>query len=179
MKKQLITTVTVLLISLSAMGQNIIYKGDKQYQATSTWTFKCENYTWTGGLEVQIAKTTTGGYLRLSIDVPDNIFFIGGGAYIFLTDGSTITCSDKGIKDNVDQQSVVLYVFTQAEMDRLKTLDIQKIRFSVKAKSGTYGGPTGNYTANNKKNVINFSIYGKIKEKDYYETSVEVTSLFE
>lgn len=179
MKKEILTVLVSLLISLTSMGQNIIYKGDKQYPATNPWTFKCENYAWTGDLEVQIAKTATGGYLRLSIDVPDNIFFIGGNAYIFLTDGTTITCSDKGIKDNVDQQSVVLYVFTQAEMDKLKTLDIQKIRFSVKAKSGTYGGPTGNFTANNKKNVYNFSIYGDKKEKDYYETSVEVSSLYE
>lgn len=179
MKKEILTVLVCLLISLTSMGQNIIYKGDKQYTATNPWTFICENYSWKGDLEVQIAKTATGGYLRLSIDVPDGIFFIGGNVYIFLKDGTTITCSDKGIKDNVDQQSVVLYVFTQAEMDKLKTLDIQKIRFSVKAKSGTYGGPTGNFTANNKKNVYNYSFYGEKKEKDYYETSGEVSSLYE
>jgi len=179
MKKELFTVLIVFCISLNSMGQNIIFKGDKQFPATNSWTFKCENYSWTGDLEVQIAKTATGGYLRLSIDVPINIFFIGGPVYIFLNDGSTITCSDKGIKDNVDQQSVVLYVLTQAEMDKLKTLDIQKVRFSVKAKSGTYGGPTGNFTANNKKNTYNFLLYGEKKEKDYYETSIEVSSLYE
>lgn len=167
--KNSLTIITFVLISLNAMGQNFIYKGDKQYQATNTWTFECENYFWHGDLEVQIAKSTTGGYLRLSVNVPPSgIYSISGPAYIYLTDGSMITCSDKGIKDNVDQQAVALYSFTQAEMDRLKTLDIQKIRFTLKNNvSSPFEKNSNNYTGKNTK-----------KEANYYQTSYEVTSLF-
>lgn len=181
MKKRLLTILTIFFFSLQSIGQNIIYKGDKQFPATHAWKFECANYSWTGDIEVQIAKTATGGYLRLSIDVPDKIFFIGGPVYVFLTDGSRITCSDKGIKDNIDQQSVALYVFTKEEMDKLQSLDIQKLRFSIKSRPGTSGGPTGSFTANNKKFVrlsLTSSSFPELSEKDYYETSKEVSSLY-
>lgn len=184
MNFKIILIIPILLFSLNVLGQNIIYKGNKQYSATKTWLFKCENYSWTGDLEVQIAKTFEGGYLRLSIDVPDEMFFIGGPVYVFLADGSMITCSDKGIRDNVDGKSIALYVFIKSEIEKLKILDIQKIRFTVRDISGVNGGPTGNFTAKNKIDVYGLSLNSiykgpKIEEKDHYETSVEVTKLFE
>ena len=89
-----------------------------------------------------------------------------------------ITCSDKGIRDHVDQKSIVLYVLTLAEIEKMKSLNIQKIRFTIKAKQGVYGGDTGNYTAENKKNLYGgYSLDGE-KVKNYYETSEEITALF-
>ena len=179
MKNYLITAIAVLSISLNALSQNVIYKGDQQYPATNSWNFKCESYFGDGGLDVQIAKTVNGGYLMLSINVPATSFFIGGPVYLFLTDGSIVTCTDKGIKDNVDKKSIVLYVFNHAEMDKLKILDIQKIRFSVKQDMGPYGESIENYTATNKRDSYRYSIQGGSKEKDYYETSRAVALLLE
>jgi hypothetical protein len=153
----------VTLFSLSLAAQNLIYKGDNPYPATSTWHFQCEHYDYP--LEVQIAKTSTGGYLRIATEVLDQIFYIGGSAFVLLDDGSMITCTDKGVRDYVDEKSVALYSFTQAEMDRLMTMNIQTIRFSIKAPKGLVGGNAGSYTAENSKYSPD-------------QTAVEISSLY-
>ncbi|MBP6721734.1 MAG: hypothetical protein KA239_05400 [Bacteroidia bacterium] len=163
MKSLLLFSMTMLLFAFSVIGQNFIYKGDQPYLATNTWLFQCEHYDYP--LEVQIAKTSTGGYLRIATEVLDQIFYIGGSAFVLLDDGSMITCTDKGVRDYVDEKSVALYSFTQAEMDRLKTMNIQTIRFSIKAPKGLVGGNAGSYTAENSKYSPD-------------QTAVEISSLF-
>jgi hypothetical protein len=178
--------ILIFLTSIMSFGQNIIYKGNKKYIATDIWTFKCENYFWVGDLDVQIAKTNEGGYLKLSIEVPTNSEYIGSSVFIFLEDGAVITCSDKGIKDYLDKQSVVLYILTQSEMEKLKSFEINKIRFKIKTKYSKYNQDPGSFTAYNQKEVKNQILHNLLdkydnakKDIDYYETSIGVSALYE
>lgn len=173
MKKQLIF-IFIILFSLTATSQNIIYKGDKQFSATEQWVFECSLEAGIGNLDVQIAKNETGGYLKLGIYSNDNWNYIGGNVSVFLEDGSIINCTDKKIRDEVDGKSIALYSFTNSEMEKLKELDILKIRFIIKAKPGVYGSNAVNFTAKNikSKSFLNDDV-------EYFDTSESVKLLYE
>lgn len=173
MKNLILTTILTLTTCLTVFGQNYIYKGDNQYESTSSWKFELNGRYWTGDPEFTVAKHTNGGYLMISIEVPFKQHYIGGTVTIFLSEGSTIKCTDKGIRDHVDNKSIALYNFTKAEIELLKQYRITRIRFSI------MGEMEGNqtFTADNKK--MTFSYFGSGKEKDYYETNIEISELFE
>jgi hypothetical protein len=170
-KKIILVTLLNFLFLWSVEGQqNYIYHNNKKYISTPTWTFGINGTSWgSGNLEVSIGKNTTGGYLMLQTEVPFENNYIGGTVYIFLSDGSTITCGDKGIRDFVDNKSVVLYVFSEDEMTRLKTFYISKIRFTIKPVDGGFNGTK---TCDNKTFV-----YGT--GKDHVETDIEISKLYE
>lgn len=173
MNKQ-IAYIIILLFSLNCISQNTIYKGNKSFSATEQWVFECSLEAGIGNLDVQIAKNENGGYLKLGIYLNDNWNYIGGNVSVFLEDGSIITCTDKGTRDEVDGKSIALYSFTNSEMEKLKELDILKIRFIIKAKPGVYGSNSGNYTA---KNIKSKSFLND--EVEYFDTSESVKLLYE
>lgn len=173
MKNLILTTILTVTTCLTVFAQNYIYRGDKQYEATSSWEFELNGHYWTRNPEFTVAKHPNGGYLMISIEVPFNQHYIGGTVTIFLSDGSTIKCTDKGIRDHVDNKSIALYNFTKTEIDLLKQNRITRIRFSIMG--GMEGAQT--FTCDNKKRT--YSFYGPGKEKDYFETDVEITQLFE
>lgn len=166
-----------LMISLTVEAQNYIYKGDRQYPATETWDFG--SYP---GLKAAIAKHSNGGYLMLTQYVPFKSHYIGGTVTVFLSNGALIKCTDKGIKDHVDGNSIALYNFTKSEIEQLKEHRIVRIRYSII----TPGFGAENYTADNKKDYLRDSILlsdgtitGNPNSKGYYETDVEVSELYD
>jgi hypothetical protein len=163
-----------MLLSLNCIGQNTVYKGNKTFTATEQWNFECSLEAGIGNLDVQIAKKENGGYLKLDVYSNGSWNYIGGNVTIFLEDGSIITCTDKGIRDEVDGKSIALYSFTNTEMEKLKELDILKIRFSIKAKPGVYDSIAGNYTA---KNIKSKSFLDD--DVEYFDTSESVKLLYE
>ena len=109
MKRAIFTATLVTFFCVSAISQNYIYKGDNQYESTSGWEFKMNGSYWSGNPEFTVAKHSNGGYLMIAINVPFKSHYIGGTVLVFLDDGSTIKCTDKGVRDHVDNQSVALY----------------------------------------------------------------------
>tara|TARA_R110002049_G_scaffold52635_1_gene147098 strand:+ start:127 stop:651 length:525 start_codon:yes stop_codon:yes gene_type:complete len=172
MKQRLLSTIFIIFLSLSVQSQNYIYKGDNQYKATDSWAFKLNATYWTGNPEFTIAKNENGtGYLMIAINVPFKSHHVNGTTLIFLNNGSTIKCFDKGVRDHLNKQSLVIYNLTKEEIESLKSSRISSIRFSIK------GGIEGeqSFTADNKKPMLR--LIGS-KEKDYYETDVEISKLF-
>jgi hypothetical protein len=122
-----------------------------------------------GTVEVSIAKTASGGYLMLSTSTPWAHEYIAGTVLIFLSDVSTITCTDKGIRDRVDGESKALYYLTADEMSTLSQTNISKIRFSIKdSMMKSSESLTG----------INGAPYSVSDELEY-NTSEDVSSLYE
>ena len=78
MKYNLFLIISLLSFSIASAQDVMTVKGGKQYTSTPVWNFFCENYAYDGDLEVQIAKTETGGILRLTIDVSNSSLIIGG-----------------------------------------------------------------------------------------------------
>jgi hypothetical protein len=167
----LLLTITLFLCA-NTFAQNYIYKGDNKYESTKSWEFKLNGSYWTSNPEITIAKHSNGGYLMISIDVPFSENKIGGTLFVFLIDGSVIKCTDKGIRDHVDNKSIALYNFTKTEMERLTQNRITKIRFSIISQMND----SETFTADNTKDDF---VYGSINEKKYYETDLEVSNLFE
>ena len=172
MKTFLLSLVLLLSFTLTTNAQNLIYKGNTQYQATENWNFKINGTAWSDDLEVTIGKNGEKGIIMLQTGVtPDS--YIGGNIYIFLSNGTKITCLDKKNRDNVDNKSIVIYDLTTNEVEMLKENYIMSIRFTIQPSS--HGGFNGNKTADNKINIFSFN---QSDDKNYIETDVKISELF-
>lgn len=156
MKKNLLILLITIMSALNLNAQNYIYHGDNQYESTSTWTFKLNGQYSTDVIELTIAKHSNGGYLMLSIEVPTNGIELVGTVYVFLENGSIIKCTDKNIKDYVDNKAIALYNYTMDEIEKLKESHISKIRFSMNTSES--------FTADNENQVSMKESLEKINE---------------
>lgn len=162
--------------SKTTFGQEkMTYKGSKQYPATASWDFICENYALTGITKVQIAKTDKGGTLKLAMQTTDSTFNIVGTVYIYLSDNSIIVCSDKGIRENIGDQIISYYSFSEIEINKLKKTDIESLRFNIKGNQKRFSSQTGNFTAFNKK--VSFKT-DDTKINRIYNTAQEISALY-
>lgn len=167
----------LFIVTLSATSQEVLsLKGSKNYRATKPWNFICENYALTGAATIQIAKTEKGGILKLAVETANPAFNIVGIVYVYLTDNIVLTCSDKGIRENIGNQMVSYYSFSPLEMNKLKSTDMQSIRFNIKGITTKFSSQTGNFTAVNKKTY--FSTTADNTKKNY-ATAAEITALYQ
>jgi hypothetical protein len=161
---------------MAVSSQEIMHTPNgKQYPATQKWDFICENYAFAGILKTQVARTDKGGLLQLAIQVNDPGFYIGGTVYLFLSNNTVITCTDKDIRENKNNQAIAYYIFSIPEMNRLKTSTITDIRFSIKGKESTFSSQIGYFTAKNKKKY--FADYNKAIQNNF-QTEAEIRSLY-
>ncbi len=160
-----------LVFANTINSQNYIYFGDNQYEATETWSFQDNMGTMTKYYpKITIAKKNNGGYFMMSISASFKSTYLTGTTIIFLNNGKTIKCFDKGIRDHLNERSIALYSLTNSEIELLKSARITQIRYAIKG--GGIGGETKSYTAANKKQI---TFGGGSKT---YETEKAVTELF-
>ncbi|MFV5687891.1 hypothetical protein ACM55M_04635 [Flavobacterium sp. ZT3R25] len=164
----------LFIATISATSQELLsFKGSKSYRATNSWNFICENYALTGAAAIQIAKTEKGEILKITIETTNPAFNIAGIVYVYLTDNMVIICSDKGIRENTENQIVSYYSFSALEMNKIKTTDIQSIRFNIKGNASKFNSQTGNFTAVNRK-----TYFSTTSDKKNYATAAEITALY-
>jgi hypothetical protein len=167
----------LLLVSYTVSSQELMsFNGHKDYKATNPWSFMCENYALTGLVNVQVAKMDTNGILKLSVETTNPKYSIAGTAYIYLTDNTIITCLDKGNSESNGNRIITYYSFSNSEMAKLKTTNIESIRFNIKGSYTPFGSPLGNFTAKNRTSKFE-STY--IKTNKNYETAKEIMSLYQ
>ena len=137
-----------------------------------------------GTLSVSFAKTSTGGLMLLSTSTAFAQMKIAGAVLIYLADGSTIKCTDKGVKDRVDGESKALYYLTDTELYNLSETGINKIRFAI-VQYG-FGQPSSeSYTASNPKKELYLStseFESPEPEDNYplkYNTPKDISGLYE
>ena len=152
--------------------ESIIFKG-KTFAATPVWNFFCDQYAFSPTLKIQIAKTAGGGILKLSIATSNNNLFIGDKVLLVLKDGSLIYCADKNDREISGTEKVTFYSLTVLEMNKLKTLNIENIRFQIVGKESKFGSKAGFFTASNKKDYI-----GNDENSLNFDTKTDVKSLF-
>ncbi|HOZ74140.1 MAG TPA: hypothetical protein PLS51_00550 [Flavobacterium sp.] len=162
-------------VLLPATAQTLTLKG-KTYPATDSWDFICEQYALSGSAQVQIAKTEKGGLLQLSVETANTANVISGTVYVFLADHSTITCSDKGIREIKDGQIMGYYMFTAAEINKLKTVEIASIHFNIKGNGQRFNSQLGNFTAVNRKTYFATAFD---KSKKSHDTAVAISKLYQ
>ena len=166
----------LLLVPLLAFSQNKMqYKHDKTYPATPNWNFISENYALTGDVMVQIAKVQTGGILKLAVSTTNPEFIIKGTVYIYLTDNTIITCTDKGDFESQGDTITSYFVLSNKEMQQIKKTNIQSIRFNIQGKSNSFSSQVGNFTAINKKSFYKTNYNNQI---EIFETAAAINSIY-
>jgi hypothetical protein len=158
------------------MSQNkMSIQGNKVYRGTEIWNFVSPNYALTGEVYVQIAKTDTGGILKLSVVTTSPEFVIKGTVYVYLANNTIITCVDKGTFDSTTNTITSYFTFSNSEMQQLKKYDIQSIRFNIEGKNTNFSSQIGNFTAINKQNYYSTSFNSELKT---FKTAKAVQLLF-
>ena len=161
-----------LLITHITFGQEkMILDNQKTIPSTEMWTFDCENYSYSGNLQVQIGNNLKGGTLLVQVKTSDSTFYIGGTVYLFLEDGNVITCTDKN-KHSIDGKMIQsYYVLTPTEINLLQKNKLTDVRFRINGNATQFSSPTGFFTAHNK--IRSFGLPDKT-----YDTVLAIKQLF-
>lgn len=171
-KKLLILPFLFLSILVNAQ-ESLNFKG-KTYPATQAWNFICENYALSGEANIQIAKTETGGLLRISVTTTDPKLQITGTTYIYLVDNTIIVCIDKKNTETAENKTATYFNLSAIEMNKLKKTDIQSIRFNISGATNKFSSQIGNFTAVNKKSYYATKFD---KSKNSFDTAAEIQAL--
>ncbi|MGM8363147.1 hypothetical protein ACSV4D_14635 [Flavobacterium sp. ARAG 55.4] len=164
-----------LFISFVVESQEIMTLKSKNYKATTAWSFITPNYALSNKIQVQIARTENGGILKLSAATTNTDFILSGTVYVYLSDNSFISCTDKGLFENSVNTLNSYFIFTAAEMNRLKKSNIESIRFNIKGNSNSFSSQTGNFTAINKQSYFTTAQSGS---RNTFETFKEIAQLY-
>ena len=149
MKNVLILT-AVLFTALNAIGQEFFFIGENSYPCTETFTLQ-SNKDSEPNLNVTFAKDSTIGLIIISRKTMYKVL-IREKLFIYLDDGSVISCNDKGNNDQVDFIASAVYSLTNEDLSKMKNSNINTIKYTLKNETDSYidmiGG--GNYSASNK-----------------------------
>jgi|SRR6218665_283181 len=167
--------IITLIFNFKLSAQEPLFFKGKPYAGTTAWNFLCENYALTGKTIIQIAKAEKGGVMKIAVATTASDFYIGGTAYIYLSDYSAIACTEKNLREKTENGTAAFYYLTESEMNRLKKLEIQSVRFNIRGKTNVFSSQTGNFTAVNKKSY--FGTFGK-DEENTFETAEEIALLY-
>jgi hypothetical protein len=130
LKLKFILFLALALISDLCYAQNTFFIGKQKFPSTEKISFKM-NAAGHYGFDFIIAKRQVGGLIALSTESMTGVL-IRGTAYLYLDDGSIITLVDRKIHDYVDNVATTVYYLTEAEVENLRSANINKIRFSLK-----------------------------------------------
>ena len=149
MKMILILTAT-LFTTLTAIGQEFFFIGENSYPCTETFTLQ-SNYDSESNLNVTFAKDDTMALIIVSRKTMSTVL-IREKLFIYLDDGSVISCIDKGNNDQVDFIASAVYSLTDEELSKMKNSNINTIKYTLKSETDSYINMTGggNYSASNK-----------------------------
>ncbi len=152
MKKNLLLSIVSLtfIITSNLSAQNQIYIiGQKKYECTKTSTLK-SNASFGYDLDVTIAKNESAALLIVNAETD---ILIKGELIIYLEDGNVINCVDRKKYDQVDNTSTNIYSLTSGEIEKIKSSNIAKIRFSLKCGECIESSEEGNYSVSNKESI--------------------------
>ncbi len=171
-QKKLIIFLLLVISSVSAQNQMSFVDG-KTYEATQEWNFPSEKYAY-GQFLFQIAKTPTGGILKITAEVSNTLFYIGGNVYIDFEDTNFIICTDKNIRAIEGNKVISYYRLTAKEMESLKIKPILNIRFRIIGDQTEFSSKTGHFTVYN-----HTKSFTKILQTAFkYDTHIEVLNLY-
>ncbi|MDB5274163.1 MAG: hypothetical protein JWO58_2530 [Chitinophagaceae bacterium] len=150
MKKAFILTLTLLTLNSSA--QNLFFIGEKGYPSAESFSLSQNTEgNFEGGLQCVIARKGSTGIIAFSLKTMTEVV-IGGNVTMYLNDGSTITLIDRSIYDYVDETATTVYYLTTNEIEKLKKVNLNKVRYALKC-IGCISSEEGNFTASNKTDV--------------------------
>jgi hypothetical protein len=148
--KRLLFLILLSLFAINARTQNLFFLGDKSYPCTSSFGLTSNSDFGNNGLSVLIAKDVGKALIALEIETMGPVY-IRGKAMIYLEDGTVISLTDRLIYDRVDNKSTTVFYLTLDEIKKLKTSNINTIRYSLKCGAGCQmSTEEGDFSSSNK-----------------------------
>ena len=151
MKRILLIITLVLAFPTYTIAQNFTFIGEKSYASTERFILQSNSdKEEISDLNLVFAKDGVSPMIIVSSKLTD-VVKIANKLIIYLDDGTVVSCTDRGINDNVDDVATSAYRLTSSEVGRMVKSNINTIRFEVVCPiCGPFNLWEGVYSASNK-----------------------------
>jgi len=143
------TLVILFFVGQNNAQQTMKMQNGQQFTATEQWEFVANSYVYDNNPKIQIAKTATGGLIKVSVKVSSEKLYVGERIFIILKDNSLIYCTDKGKREFADGVASTYFVLTPKEIIQLKNQEISDVRFKILGIRKSFDSQIGMFTSSN------------------------------
>lgn len=136
---------------LNASAQNFAFIGENSYPSTERFELQSNSdKEEISNLNLVFAKDRISPMIIVSSKLTD-VVKIANKLIIYLDDGTVISCTDRGINDNVDDVATSAYRLTPSEISKMKKSNINTVRYEIVCPiCGVLNIWEGVYSASNK-----------------------------
>ena len=151
MKRLVFILTLVLAFSAKMNAQNFTFIGENSYPSTERFELQSNSdKEEISNLNLVFAKDGISPMIIVSSKLTD-VVKIANKLIIYLDDGTVISCTDRGINDNVDDVATSAYRLTPSEISKMKKSNINTVRYEIVCPiCGVYNIWEGVYSASNK-----------------------------
>ena len=151
MKRLVFILTLVLAFSAKMNAQNFTFIGENSYPSTERFELQSNSdKEEISNLNLVFAKDGISPMIIVSSKLTD-VVKIANKLIIYLDDGTVISCTDRGINDNVDDVATSAYRFTSSEISKMKGSNINTVRYEIVCPvCGVFNSWEGVYSASNK-----------------------------
>ena len=151
MKRLVFILTLVLAFSAKINAQNFTFIGENSYPSTERFELQSNSdKEEISNLNLIFAKDGISPMIIVSSKLTD-VVKIANKLIIYLDDGTVISCTDRGINDNVDDVATAAYRLTASEISEMKKSNINTVRYEIVCPiCGVFNMWEGVYSASNK-----------------------------
>ena len=151
MKRIAFTLILGLAFAVQVNAQNFAFIGENSYPSTERFELVSNSDKEDiGNLKLVFAKDGISPLIIVSSKLTDAVK-IANKLIVYLDDGTVISCTDRGINDNVDDVATSVYRLTSSEIGKMKKSNINTVRYEIVCPiCGVYNIWEGVYSASNK-----------------------------
>ena len=151
MKRLVFILTLVLAFSAKINAQNFTFIGENSYPSTERFELQSNSdKEEISNLNLVFAKDGISPIIIVSSKLTD-VVKIANKLIIYLDDGTVISCTDRGINDNVDDVATSAYRLTPSEISKMKKSNINTVRYEIVCPiCGVFNIWEGVYSASNK-----------------------------
>lgn len=143
--------ILILAFAVNVNAQSFTFIGENSYPSTERFELQSNSDKEDiGDLNVVFAKDVETSLVIVSAKLTD-VVKIANKLIIYLDDGTVISCTDRGINDNVDDVATSAYRLTSSEISKMANSNINTVRFEIVCPiCGPFNLWEGVYSASNK-----------------------------
>ena len=151
MRQSLLILTLIVAYVVNASAQNFAFIGENSYLSTERFELVSNSDKEDiGNLKLVFAKDGISPLIIVSSKLTDAVK-IANKLIVYLDDGTVISCTDRGINDNVDDVATSVYRLTSSEIGKMKKSNINTVRYEIVCPiCGVFNMWEGVYSASNK-----------------------------
>ena len=150
-RQSLLILTLVVACVVNGSAQNFTFIGENSYPSTERFELQSNSdKEEISNLNLVFAKDGISPMIIVSSKLTD-VVKIANQLIIYLYDGTVISCTDRGINDNVDDVATSAYRLTPSEISKMKKSNINTVRYEIVCPiCGVFNIWEGVYSASNK-----------------------------